>query len=206
VALACAAGTLSLAFRAVPAHAGDWSIGGRAGSEWMFLEGDVSTSDLRGFVFGVDAAYSVGRRMALGADLDASIYTQRSDRLPPGPTADSFATFLELRIDTNPEGPFSARIDLGTGYRFLMLPLASGPTDRFGAWEALRLRVGPAWRASSGVQVAVVAGFGFGWFASRGRDGACAVIGTCSDSLYDSDAQSPVHFVSELALTVRGWP
>jgi hypothetical protein len=188
------------------AYAGDWSIGGRAGPEWLFLEGDTSQSDLRGFVFGLDAAYPVGRSIALGAALDASIYTQRSERLPPGSTSESLATFLELRIDTNPEGSFSARIDLGTGYRWLWLPLAAGPTDRFGAWEPLHLRAGPAWRPSSRTQVAVMAGFGFGWFASRDRDGTCAVIGSCADSLYDSDAQSSVHFVGELSLTVRGWP
>jgi hypothetical protein len=199
---------LFAAIAAAPAaaHEREWSIGGRAGSQWLFLEGDASQSDLRGFVFGLDGTYAVTPRIALAMTAEASIYTQRSDRLPFGPNAESVAGFFELRMDTHPEGPFSVRIDLGTGYRWLWLPLASGPTDRFAAWEPLRLRVGPAWRPSSGLQIAVVAGFGFGWFTSRDRDGACAVIGSCADSLYDSDTQTSAYLASELSLQVRGWP
>jgi hypothetical protein len=188
------------------AHAGELSIGVRSGPQWLYLEGDGPPSDLRGFVLGVDGALPVARRISVAAVVDGSIYTQRSDRLPPGRAATSLATFVELRLDTDPEGPVSARIDLGTGFRWLRLPLDSGPTDSFRAWEPLRLRVGPAWRASREIQVALQAGIGFGLMVSRNRDGTCSLVGTCADSLYNSDTQSSAHFVTELVLSVRGWP
>ncbi len=182
------------------------SFDGRIASEWVFLEGDGPPADLSGYCFALGAAYALGPRVSLGAALEAAIYTERSDRLPDGGSAHSLAPFVELHIDTNPTGPLSARIDLATGFRWLRLPLASGPTDSFRMWEPIVVRAGPAWRTSRGTQIAVLFGFGVGWKVSSGRDGACAVTGSCADSLFDSDTQSSAHFTADFALAVRGWP
>ncbi len=123
----------------------------------------------------------------------------------PGPAATSLGVFTELRIDTNPDGPWSVRIDVGPGYRWLWLPMASGPTEVYGGLEPLRLRAGPAYRVGD-VQVTVALGVGFGLFFSRPGDRNCAVSGTCQDSLIDSDTASPVHFVGDLTVAVQGWP
>ena len=197
-------GVLVLAARA---DADDITFDARAGWQWLFLEGDATTSDLRGNAVDVSAAYSLGPRMALAAGIEGARYGERSDRLPPGATATSAGAFVDLRLDTNPDGPISARIDLGTGYRWLSLPLAAGPTydHRTARSKPLHLRVGPAWRASPNVQLALQAGFGFGWLVARSRDGACSVTASCADSLYDSDAQSSVHFIFDLTAAVRVW-
>jgi hypothetical protein len=186
-------------------HADPVTLDARAGWQWLFLEGDATTSDLRGNAIDVAAAYAFGPRIGLAAGLEAARYGERSDRLPAGATATSAGAVVELRLDTNPDGPVSARIDLGTGYRWLSLPLAAGPTDRFHAWEPLHLRVGPAWRATPTVQLALQAGFGFGFLVARNRDGACSVTASCADSLYDSDAQSSVHFIFDVTAAVRVW-
>jgi hypothetical protein len=196
---------VAVALGATTARAGARSVAARAGWQYVYLEGDGEPADLRGYVAAVDATYALGDRVAVGETVEASLYTQRSDRLPPGPSASALATYLELQVDTNPRGSVAARIDLGTGFRWLALPLAAGPTDHFRAWEPLRLRVGPAWR-TRGVEVAAMVSFGFGWLVGRARDGVCPVTGSCSDSLYDSDTQSSAHFVTELSLSVRGWP
>jgi hypothetical protein len=182
------------------------TFGARLAAQAVFLEGDGPPSDLRGYMLGVDASYRIAPRAAIAAVVEGATYLQRSDRLPPGGTADTLAVFAELQLDTAPRERWSARIELATGYRWLSLPLASGPTDRFGAWEALRLRVGPAWHASPRLQVAVLAGFGFGFLVARDRAGACSVNATCADSLYDSATQSSAHFTADLALVVRGGP
>ncbi len=190
---------------ATSARADGVSLDARIAPQWVFLEGDGPPADLSGDMIGVDVAFPLGHRIALAGAFEGALYTQRSDRMPPGGTAHDLDSFVELQVDTDPTATFSARIALGTGVRWLSLPLSAGPTDRFVAWEPLRLRVGPAWRTSGHTQIAVMAGLGFGFMMSRARDGACAVTASCADSLYDSDTQSSAHFVVELALVVRGW-
>jgi len=180
-------------------------VGARAGVQSIYLEGDGAPSDLRGVVAGVDAALRLGEHVGVGGALEASLYDRRSDRLEPGPAATSYAAFAELRLDTHPAGPWSARIDLGTGYRWLFLPLGSGTTDGYGGFEPLRLHLGPSYRVGA-VDVAVLGGVGFGWFTARPGARSCAVTAVCQDSLLDSDTSSSVHFMADLALAVRGWP
>ena len=182
-----------------------FTLGARVGPQWIFLEGDGAQSDLRGYVGGLDAAWRLSHHLSLAESIEGSLFDGRSDRLEPGPTASSLALVTQLRIDTNPEGPWSARIDLGPGYRWLWVPSTSGPTELYGALEPLRLRVGPAYRAGE-VQVSVALGVGFGLFLSRPGDRNCAISGTCADSLLDSDTASPVHFVGDLTVAVQGWP
>lgn len=181
------------------------SLGARVGPQWIFLEGDGSPSDLRGAFAGVDATLRLSRYLSLAGVVEWSTYDGRSDRLEPGPPATSLGTFAELRVDTNPEGPWSVRIDIGPGYRWLWLPLATGSTDAYGGLEPLRLRVGPAYRTGA-VQVSVALGFGFGLFTARPGDRDCAVTASCQDSLLDSDTSSPVHFVGDLSVALAGWP
>jgi hypothetical protein len=181
------------------------SLGARVGPQSIFLEGDGAQSDLRGYVAGLDGTLRLSRHLSIAGSIEGSLFDGRSDRLEPGPTATSLGLFTELRIDTNPDGPWSARIDVGPGYRWLWLPLASGPTDAYGGLEPLRLRVGPAYRVGD-LQVSVALGVGFGLFLARPGDRNCAVTGTCEDSLLDSDTASPVHFVADLTVAVRGWP
>jgi hypothetical protein len=181
------------------------SLGARIGPQSIYLEGDGAPSDLRGYMAGVDATVHLSRHLGLAAVAEASLYDRRSDRLEPGPTATSYAAFAELRIDTNPEGPWSFRIDLGPGYRWLTLPLASGPTDEYSGIEPLRIRLGPAYRQGD-LEFAVAFGLGFGWFTARPGAHSCAVTATCQDSLLDSDTASPVHFVGDLSVAIRGWP
>jgi hypothetical protein len=201
------AGALIAALVALPraASADSITVGARIGPQSIFLEGDGSPSDLRGYVAGLDVTVPLSRYLGLAGVLEGSIYDRRSDRLEPGAAATSWAPFAELRVDTNPDGPWSCRIDLGTGYRWLLLPLVSGSTDSYGGVEPLRLRVGPAYR-SGRVEVALVLGAGFGWFVARPGARSCAVTGTCQDSLLDSDTASPVHFVGDLSAAVRVWP
>jgi hypothetical protein len=214
-ALAAAAGLLlathaHLAFATDAARGGTtasipFSLGARAGPQSIFLEGDGAQSDLRGYVAGVDAALRLSRYLSIAGAVEGSLFDGRSDRVEPGPAATSLGAFSELCIDTNPDGPWSARIDVGPGYRWLWLPMASGPTEVYGGLEPLRLRAGPAYRVGD-VQVTVALGVGFGLFLSRPGDRNCAVSGTCQDSLIDSDTASPVHFVGDLTVAVRGWP
>jgi hypothetical protein len=192
-----------IALLAGPAYADGVSIGARIAPQWVFFDGDGPPADLTGDAVGIDVAYPVSERVAIAGAVDAALYTQRSDRLPPGPSAHDVDAFAELQIDTDPHGSWSARIALGTGIRRLTLPLDAGPTDRFTAWEPLRLHVGPAWHTGHGVQLALMAGFGFGFMMSRARDGVCAVTSSCADSLYDSDSQSSAHFVADLTLAGR---
>jgi hypothetical protein len=194
-----------VAMLATSARADGVSLDARIAPQWIFLEGDGPPADLTGDMIGVNVAYPLGHQIALAGEFEAALYTQRSDRMPPGGSAHDLDTFVELQIDTDPTARFTARIALGTGVRWLSLPLSAGPTDHFVAWEPLRLRAGPAWRTSERTQIAVMAGLGFGFMMSRTRDGACAVTASCADSLYDSDSQSSAHFVVELALVVHGW-
>jgi hypothetical protein len=180
------------------------SFGVRIARQWVFLEGDGPPADLVGFGFQLDAAYPIRRGIAIAAGVDVGLFPERSDRLPPGSAAKSLAPFAGVELDTSPGDDISARIDIATGYRWLELPLSSGPTDRFRSWEALAVHAGPAWR-SHGLQLAVMAGFGFGVVMARRHDGTCAVTGSCADSLFDSDTQSSAHFIADLAFQVRGW-
>jgi len=181
------------------------TLGARIGPQSIYLEGDGAPSDLRGYVAGVDAAVRLSRNLSLAVVFEGSLYDRRSDRLEPGPPATSAAVFAELHVDTNPDGPWSVRIDLGPGYRWLELPLASGPTDEYSGIEPLRLRIGPAYYYGD-LEVSVAFGLGFGWFTARPGAHSCAVTGTCQDSLLDSDTASPVHFVGDLSVAIRGWP
>jgi hypothetical protein len=197
----------AVALLALPraASADPIALGARAGPQSIFLEGDGSPSDLRGYVAGIDVTMPLSHHLGLAGVVEASLYDRRSDRLEPGAAATSYGAFAELRVDTHPEGPWSCRIDLGTGYRWLLLPLASGPTDAYGGIEPLRLRLGPAYRTGP-LEVSVALGAGFGWFIARPGAHSCAVTATCQDSLLDSDTASPVHFVGDLSVAVRGWP
>ncbi len=179
-------------------------LGARIGRQSLYLEGDGAPADLTGFVFAGDVALRVGRHLSLAAVVETSAYGQRSDRVQPGPTATSYATFLEARADTNPEGPLSLRLDVGTGCRWLVVPLDRGARDHFWGLEPLHLRLGPTYRVTHAVDVAALGGFGFGWFSAHPGAGSCAVTGTCKDSLYDSDVQSAVHFVVDVSLALRG--
>ncbi|MFI5297075.1 MAG: hypothetical protein ACHREM_03175 [Polyangiales bacterium] len=178
-------------------------VGARVGAQSLFLEGDSATADLRGLFIGVDASLRVTSHVSVAAVVEATRFDARSDRLEPGGAASSLATFAELRIDTNPEGDWTARIDLGTGVRWLRLPLASAPSDTYWALEPLRLRIGPAHRFA-GFEASVAAGLGFGWFVARPGDRSCAVTGACADSILESDTASGVHFVGDLSATLRG--
>jgi hypothetical protein len=184
------------------------AIGARTGVQSIYLEGDGSPSDLRGFVFGADGQIRVARRLTIGLAVEGSLYDRRSDRLPHGRVASSVAPFLEVHADTNPEGPLSARIDLGTGARWLTLPVDDTAAGRYAGIEALRLRIGPGVRLAHGYDLALQVGFAFGWFAMQDSGGraACAVTATCKDSLLDSDTQSSVHFTTDLTLALRVWP
>jgi len=188
-----------------PADRAVLELGARVGPQWVYLEGDFGESDLRGYFAGVDGTLRVTRRLGIGGVVEASVYDGRSDRLEPGPSATSYAAFAELRVETNPEGPFSFRIDMGPGTRWLILPMTTGPAETYGALEPLRLRVGPAYRAGA-LELSVAIGLGFGWFMARPADRSCAVTGSCEDSLVDSDTASSVHFVNDLSVSVRGWP
>jgi hypothetical protein len=165
---------------------------------------DGAPSDLRGMVAGVDAAFRLTHYLSLAPSYELSLYDARSDRVQQGPTATSHAAFLEARLDTNPDGPLSVRIDLGPGYRWLALPLASGTTDRYSGVEPLRMHVGPSYRVAGSVELAVLGGFGFGWFVARPGAQACAVTAACPDSAFDSTTQSSAHFVLDLSLAIRG--
>jgi hypothetical protein len=197
---------LALVLVAAQARADPLTLGARVGPQWMFLEGDGPPADLTGWTFGVDVAYPLSRRLALGAAADVATYPERSDRLPPGSGAHGLATYLELHADTDPSATWSATVDLGTGFRWLSIPLDAGPTDHVRAWEPVRVRAGPTWRGHGSTRVALVVGAGVGFVVSRAREGACSVTGTCADSLYDSDTQSSAEVVLDLTLVVRGWP
>lgn len=181
-------------------------LGARIGVQSLYLEGDGTPADLRGFAFAGDAALRVGRHLSFAAVFEASLYGQRSDRVERGPTATSYATFLEARADTNPEGPLSLRIDLGTGCRWLAVPLDRGGRDHYWGFEPLHLRLGPSYRVTRAIDVAALGGLGFGWFSAHPGpgSGSCAVTGTCKDSLYNSDVQSAAHFVVDVSLALRG--
>ncbi|HEY8076004.1 MAG TPA: hypothetical protein VIF62_17880 [Labilithrix sp.] len=181
------------------AASADVGIGARAGLQWIYLEGDGSPSDLRGYVFGADLHARVTKNLALATGLDASLYDRRSDRLPYGRVASSFAPFVGLRLDTNPEGPWSARIELATAARWITLPLDGESEHLFGI-EPLRLRVGPAVRIARSFDLALLLGAGFGWFTSHSGASACAATASCADSRLDSDTSSPVHFVTDFTL------
>jgi hypothetical protein len=172
----------------------------------LFLEGDGSPPDLWGFAFGLDGALRLGPHLELVTSLEASLYDGRSDRVPTGPLAQSFAAFLLARIDTHPGGRWGARIDIGPGYRWLVLPFASGGSDRYSGFEPLRLHLGPRLRAASHLDIAVLGGAGFGWFTAYGTSRACAVTASCPDSLFSSDTQSAAHFVADISFAIRGWP
>jgi len=190
---------------AEPPERGPLAFGARAGPQSIYLEGDGAPSDLRGYMAGIDATLRLSHYLGVSGAFEASIFDRRSDRLQPGAAATSYGAFAGLLVDTHPEGPWSARIDLGTGYRWLLLPLASGGTDPYGGWEPLRLRVGPAYHPG-GLEASVSLGVGFGWFSARPGSRSCAVTGSCQDSLLDSDTASPVHFVGDLSVAIRGWP
>jgi hypothetical protein len=187
------------------ASRGPPSFGARIGTQSIYLEGDDAPSDLRGYFAGLDAGARLSRHFRLTGVFEASIYDRRSDRLEPGSPATSYAGFLDLGIDTNPEGPWSASIDLATGCRWLRVPLSSGPSDAYGGVEPLRLRLGPALRVDP-ILVSVTGGIGFGWFTARPGARSCAVTGTCQDSLLDSETASALHFVGDVSVAVRGWP
>ena len=196
---------LAVVLVAGTARADGVSIGARLAPQWLFLEGDGTPADLTGDMLGVDVAVPITRRASIAVAAEGALYAQRSDRVPPGGDAHDLAAFAELQLDTRPGESVAARIALGAGVRWLSLPLAGGPTDRFFAWEPLRLRVGPVWRPSPRTEIGVMGGFGFGFIATRGRDGTCVVTGSCADSLYDSDTQSTAHFVVDLSLVARAW-
>lgn len=179
------------------------TLGARFGPQSVYLEGAGSPSDLRGYVAGLEASLALSRHLAVAGTVEGSEYDARSDRLAPGPTATSLAAFAELRIDTHPEGPWTVRVDLGAGTRWLVLPLASGPTDTYGGVEALRMRLGPAYRWSDGLELGVALGAGFGWFTARPGARECAVTGACQDSLLETDTATPVHFVGDLTVVLR---
>jgi hypothetical protein len=181
------------------------SLGARIGPQSIYLEGDGSPSDLRGYVLGAQLTLRLSRHLGIAGAVEGSVYDRRSDRLEPGPAATSVAAFAQLHVDTNPEGPWAFVIDLGPGFRWLQLPLASGPTDQYGGLEPLRLRMGPALHHES-LELSVALGVGFGWFVARPGARDCAVTGTCQDSLLDSDTASPVHFVGDLSIALAGWP
>jgi hypothetical protein len=176
----------------------------RAGSEQIYLEGDGSPSDLRGFVFAVEPAVRLGSRYTLGLSLEASLYPWRSDRLDAGPLAGGGAAFLEAGAETHPGKPFSVSIRLGAGYRRLWVPLATGGTDAFWAVEAARLRAGPSFQISDRLRIEVLLAGALGWFFAAHGAQECAVTGSCADSLYDSTTQSSAHFTFDLSVAVRG--
>ncbi len=178
----------------------DIGVGARTGLQWIYLEGDGSPSDLRGYVFGADLHARLTKNLAVATGLELSLYDRRSDRLPYGRVASSWTPFVGARLDTNPGGELSARIELATAARWLALPLDIGATDRFFGVEPLRLRVGPALRVAKSFDLAVLLGFGFGWFTGRDGVHACAANATCADSRLDSDTSSSVHFVTDLAV------
>ncbi|HEX4620293.1 MAG TPA: hypothetical protein VH208_01890 [Myxococcaceae bacterium] len=181
-----------------------WELGGRVGMEQIYLGGDGSPSDLRGFVFALQPAARVSRHFALGLSLEASLYPRRSDRVDSGPLASSAAAFLEAGAQTHPGEPCSASLALSAGYRRLWLPLDAGGTDAFWAIEAFRLQGGPSFRAGDRVRIEILLGGGFGWFfAARGAR-ECAITAACPDSLYGSTTQSSVHFTLDLSVAVRG--
>jgi hypothetical protein len=182
------------------------AFGARAGLQRFFFEGDGSPSDLRGYVLGLDATVRLGPHISLAPVVELSILPTRGDRLEPGPDATSLATFFEARLDTNPAGPWSFRIEAGPGYRWLWLPYASSTTDRFSGLEPLRVRLGPSLRLGEQGEIALIAGAGFGWFWDHSGGRSCAVTATCGDSFYDSDTQTAVHFVGDVSIVVRGWP
>ena len=196
----------ALVLAASAARADPITLGARVGPQYVFLEGDGPPADLTGWALGLDAAYALTPRLALGAAVDAAVYPGRSDRLPTGDSAHGLATYAELHADTDPTARWSATIDLGTGFRWLSIPLTSGPTDHVRAWEPVRVRAGPTWRGQSGARLSLMVGAGFGFVVSRAREGACSVTGTCADSLYDSDTQSSAEVVVDVTLVVRGWP
>lgn len=180
------------------------AVGARVGPQALYLEGDGAPSDLRGTMAGLDLTLHLSSHLGLSVAAEGTVLDHRSDRLQPGPAGTSLGAFVGLAVDTNREGPWSARIDLATGARWLALPLSSGGADTYGGFEPLRLRVGPAYRAG-GLEVSLALGVGFGWFWGRG--GAdCAVTGSCADSLIGSDTAGSVHFVGDLTLAIRGWP
>src|SRR5262249_55233767 len=92
-ALAMLAGLTGLVTSATPRPAPGgappaerFAIGARAGLQRIFFEGDGAPSDLRGFVFGVDPSLRLGHHFALAAAFELSLFTERSDRIAPGPT------------------------------------------------------------------------------------------------------------------------
>jgi hypothetical protein len=175
----------------------------RAGTEQVYLEGDGSPSDLRGFVFAFEPGVRLSRRFALGTSLELSLYPRRSDRLDFGALATSGSAFVEARAETHPGEPFSAAFALGSGYRRLWLPLAAGGTDAFWAIEALRLRAGPSFQTGGRLRIEVTVGGAMGWFFAAHGAQECAVTGACPDSLYSSATPS-VHFTLDLSIAVRG--
>jgi len=182
------------------------ALGARAGMQSIFLEGDDSPSDLRGLFVGAGAALRVSRYLGFAAVFEASEYDHRGDRLAVGPTAASWAGFVEARADTNPGGPLSVRIEVGPGYRWLVLPIQGAPTDRFSGFEPMRLHLGPSWRIADRTELAILGGAGFGWFASSASPRSCAVSASCPDSGYDSETASSAHFAADVSIAIRGWP
>jgi hypothetical protein len=176
----------------------------RAGSEQVYLEGDGSPSDLRGFVFALKPAVRLSHRFTLGVSLEASLYPRRSDRLDSGPIAGSGAVFLEAGAQTHPGERYSGSFALGSGYRRLWLPLAAGGTDAFWAIEALRLHAGPSFQGSGRLRVEVLLGAAFGWFFAAPGARECAMTASCADSLYGSTTQSSVHFTLDFSIVARG--
>jgi len=185
------------------AASADVGLGARTGLQWIYLEGDGSPSDLRGYVFGADLHARVTEHLAIATGLELSLYDRRSDRLPYGRVASSWSPFVGVRLDTNPEGPWSARIELATAARWVTLPL-DGETEHLFGIEPLRLRVGPALRVSKSFDLAVLVGAGFGFFMTKDGAQACAATASCADSRLDSDTSSSVHFVTDLAI-VGSW-
>jgi hypothetical protein len=180
------------------------SLSARAGLQYLYLEGDGAPPDLKGYGFAAEAAMHVWGALSVGASFEPSIYNTRSDRVPTGATATSYATFAFVRLDTNREGPLSVAIQIASGYRWLIVPVDGSPADRFSGIEPLLIRLGPTYRVHGGVDLGLLAGLGVGWFQDVPNAKSCAVVATCGDSLFDSDTQSAAHFTVDLSLVVRG--
>ncbi len=183
-----------------------WTLGAETKRQLVFLEGDASQSDLRGWTLDLDVGYWFSGKYGVALVFEGSIYNARSDRLPAGSAATSFGLFLEGRANTNPDGPWSCRIELGGGIGKLSVPSAEGAVDRFLELQPLRLHVGPAYTVAPGVDLVLLAGVGLGWFIDHGGGDDCAVTATCTDSMLDSDTGSHAHFVGDLAIGLRFSP
>jgi hypothetical protein len=183
-----------------------WTLGAETKRQLVFLEGDASPSDLRGWTLDLDVGYWFSGKYGAALVFEGSLYNARSDRLPPGSSATSFGLFLEGRANTNPEGPFSFRVELGGGIGRLALPSAGGSVDRFIELQPLRLHIGPSYTVAPGVDLVLLAGAALGWFKDHGGGNNCAVTATCTDSMLTSDTESHAHFVADLAIGLRFSP